>query len=161
MIDLRPLTHADLDLVDEWFDAPHVRRWWVEDKASQYLPVLAGEDPSHVLIAVHDKRPVGLGQWYLWDDEPSRVLYGFPEGAAGIDYLIGHPHDCERGLGTALIAALVEATAPYPLWVPVEETNEPSRRVLEKNGLELMAVKVCDIPEEPWAGPQAVYRLAR
>ncbi|MCU1599960.1 MAG: acetyltransferase [Frankiales bacterium] len=161
MITLRPLTDVDLEQVDEWLDAPHVRRWWVEDKASQYLPVLSGEDPMHVLIAIHEERQVGLGQWYRWDDEPSRTVYGIPEGAAGIDYLIGHAHDCERGLGTALVAALVEAAAPCPVWVPVEESNEPSRRVLEKNGFELMAVKACELPEEPWAGPQAIYRLQR
>ena len=154
---LRPLTETDLELVDSWFDAPHVRRWWRDDTAAQYLPVLSGEDPMHVLVAVHDERPVGLGQWYRWDDEPSRELYGIPPGAAGIDYLIGHAHDCERGLGTALVAALVEATSPYPVWVPVDETNEPSRRVLEKNGFELLAVKT--VPGEH--GPQALHRLQR
>ena len=160
-MELRPLAEDDLEMVDAWFDAPHVRRWWREDKAEQYLPVLRGEDPTVVLVAVHDRRPIGLGQWYAWDHEPSRELYGIPTGTAGIDYLIGHAHDCERGLGTELIALLVEASLPYPLWVPVEESNEPSRRVLEKNGFELMAVKKCDVPEEPWAGPQAIYRLQR
>lgn len=154
---LRPLTEADLELVDAWFDAPHVRRWWREDKAAQYLPVLNGEDPMHVLLAVHEDRLVGLGQWYLWDDEPSRESYGIPAGAAGMDYLIGHAHDCERGLGTQLVARLVEATSPYPVWVPVDEGNEPSRRVLEKNGFELMAVK--PVPDEE--GLQALYRLQR
>jgi hypothetical protein len=74
-----------------------------------------------------------------------------------MDYLIGHAHDCERGLGTLLAAQLVEAASPYPVWVPVDEDNEPSRRVLEKNGFELMAVK--PVPGE--VGPQALYRLQR
>ena len=154
---LHPLTAADLELVDEWFDAPHVRRWWREDKAEQYLPVLRGEDPTVVVLAVPEDRPVGLAQWYAWDAEPTRESYGIPEGAVGIDYLIGHPHDCERGLGTELVGLLVEATAPSPLWVPVDEPNEPSRRVLEKNGFELMAVK--RVPGE--VEPQALHRLAR
>jgi len=156
-VQLRPLTEADLELVDEWFDAPHVRRWWRDDTSAQYLPVLSGADPMHVLIAVHEDRAVGLGQWYRWDDEPSREDYGIPPGAAGIDYLIGHAHDCERGLGTMLVAELVEATSPYPLWVPVDETNEPSRRVLEKNGFELMAVKAVAGEQ----APQALHRLQR
>ena len=39
--------------------------------------------------------------------------------------------------------------------------NTASCRVLEKNGFERMAVKQCHIPEEPWAGPTALYRLQR
>jgi aminoglycoside 6'-N-acetyltransferase len=161
VISLRPLTEADLDTVDEWFAAPHVRRWWREDTAAQFLPVIRGEDPTVVLVAVQDERAVGLAQWYRWDDEPSREAYGIPPGAVGIDYLIGHAHDCERGLGTALVAAVVEATPPVPLWVTPEQANEPSCRVLEKNGFELMAVKQCHVPEEPEAGPTALYRLPR
>lgn len=162
MITLRPLEEADLGLVDEWFDAPHVRRWWREDRAEQYRPVLRGEDPTVVLVAVHDKRPVGLAQWYRWDDHPEgRAAYGIPAGTLGIDYLIGHPHDCERGLGTSLVAALLLALPELPVWVTPEEANAPSCRVLEKNGFALMAAKQCQVPSEPWAGPTALYRLPR
>jgi len=162
VIELRPLLESDLPTVDEWFDTGHVRRWWRHDRAEQYLPQLRGEDPTVVLVAVHDRRAVGLAQWYRWDDNAkARDAYGIPRATLGIDYLIGRPHDCERGLGTALVAALVEATPPLPVWVAPEEANEPSRRVLEKNGFELMAVKQCSVPEEPEAGPTALYRLLR
>jgi RimJ/RimL family protein N-acetyltransferase len=159
-VDLRPITEADLETVDEWFAAPHVARWWRDDRASQFLPVIRGEEATVVLIAEHDQRAVGLAQWYRWDDYPtSRDAYGIPPGTAGIDYLIGHAHDCERGLGTALVAALLRAMPELPVWVTPEEANEPSCRVLEKNGFELMAVKQCHIPDEPAAGPTALYRL--
>jgi RimJ/RimL family protein N-acetyltransferase len=160
-VELHPLREGDLEMVDSWLDAPHVRRWWRRDTAAQYRPVLSGEDPTVVMIAWHDKRPVGLGQWYAWDRESARELYGIPPGVLGIDYLIGHAHDCERGLGTALVAELVAATPAVPLWVTPEEANVPSCRVLEANGFELMAVKQCAIPQEPEAGPTALYRLQR
>ena len=162
MIELRPLLESDLRTVDEWFDAAHVRRWWRHDRAEQFLPVLHGAEPTVVLVAVHERRTVGLGQWYRWDDDAeARDAYGIPVGTLGIDYLIGRAHDCERGLGTALVAALLEVMPALPVWVTPEEANEPSRRVLEKNGFELMAVKQCHVRDEPEAGPTALYRLLR
>ena len=162
MIEFRPLTEGDMELLGGWFAAPHVVRWWHDEKPEQYLPAIRGTDPTVMLVAVYERRPLGLAQWYLWDDNTdSRDGYGIPAGTVGIDYLIGHPHDCERGLGTALVAALLEATPALPVWVTPEEANVPSCRVLEKNGFELMAVKQCNIPDEPKAGPTALYRLQR
>lgn len=167
MLSLRPLTAADLASVSEFLRQPHVVRWWHEDPApaavaEHYGPVLRGEDPTHVLIVLDGDRPIGLAQWYLWEDNGvGRDAYGIPARTVGIDYLIGHPHDCERGLGTELIAALVAETPPLDVWVTPEAENEPSRRVLEKNGFALMAVKQCHVPEEPWAGPTALYCLKR
>jgi aminoglycoside 6'-N-acetyltransferase len=165
VIELRPLTEANLETVQDWMRAPHVARWWHEDPDSvrdRYLPTIEGSDPTVTLVAVRDREPLGLGQWYRWDDNPAdRDGYGIPAGTVGIDYLIGHPRHCERGLGTALVAALLEVTPQVSVWVTPEEANVPSCRVLEKNGFELMAVKQCQIPEEPWAGPTALYRLQR
>jgi aminoglycoside 6'-N-acetyltransferase len=164
---LRPLTSYDVETVAAFLRAPHVARWWHDDPdpdavAERYAPVLSGEDPTAVLIVLADDQPIGLAQWYAWDDYPAeRDAYGIPAGTVGIDYLIGRPQDCERGLGTALIAALVRATPARDLWVTPEAGNAPSRRVLEKNGFELMAVQQCLLPDEPWAGPTALYRLER
>lgn len=55
----------------------------------------------------------------------------------------------------------MSACPPVPVWVTPEAANEPSCRVLEKNGFVRMAVKQCRVPEEPWAGPTALYALAR
>lgn len=164
---LRALVRADLPLVGEWLGAPHVARWWREDAsevavAARYAPYLEGSDPTVIVVAEHDNRPVGLGQWYDWDASPAaRDAYGIPAGTVGIDYLIGHPHDCDRGLGTHLVAALVEATPRVPLWVTPEAANQPSCQVLEKNGFVLMATKQCSLLEEPEAGPTALYCLSR
>jgi aminoglycoside 6'-N-acetyltransferase len=167
VIVLRPLAAQDFVTISEFLQSPHVARWWhddptVEAVAERYGPNLSGEDPTVVYLVLDEERPLGLAQHYLWDDNAdSRDAYGIPAGTVGIDYLIGRPYDCERGWGTAMIAALVEAAPPLDLWVTPEAENEPSRRVLEKNDFTLMAVKQCQIPEEPWAGPTALYRLKR
>lgn len=164
---LRPLEQQDLPLVSEWLAAPHVAHWWREDASlpavlARYTPTLQGSDPTVVLIALLDDRPVGLAQWYFWDAYPtSRDAYGIPVGTVGIDYFIGHAHDCDRGLGTQLIAALLELIPEVPIWVTPEAANEPSCQVLEKNDFVLMATKQCTVPEEPEAGPTALYSLAR
>lgn len=157
VVKLRPLAADDLDVLRELLFQPHVARWWhPNDDLSEYLEV----DGTHRFLAEADDRVVGYGQWYRWTEEWAGH-YGIPVGTVGIDYLIGFPFDCERGLGTALVAALVDAADPVDIWVTPEEANGPSCRVLEKNGFELMAVKQCHVPDEPWAGPTALYRLTR
>lgn len=152
------MTPADRPVLDAFFASPHVDRWWHQD------PARVGEyvEPSDatVLVALNDDRPVGMVQWYVWDDQ-SAAPYGLPAGSLGIDYLIGFPYDCERGFGTAMIAAVLAQLPPGDVWVTPEAANEPSCRVLEKNGFERLAVKQCDVPDEQWAGPTALYRLLR
>jgi aminoglycoside 6'-N-acetyltransferase len=166
-VELRGMTLDDVHTMSEFLRAPHVARWWHDDPSPEavrahYLPGILGQDPTVLLIARVDERPVGFCQWYRWDDNADgRDAYGIPAGTLGIDYLIGHAFDCERGLGTAMIAALLELMPPLPVWVTPEAANELSCRVLEKNGFERMAVKQCDVPDEPWAGPTALYRLQR
>jgi len=67
-----------------------------------------------------------------------------------------------RGVGTALITELVHLIRAHQPRVAVmadpDERNVASRRVLEKNGFELVAVKA--IPSEPTDDPMAIYRLA-
>jgi aminoglycoside 6'-N-acetyltransferase len=164
---LRPLVEDDLPTLCAFFASPHVERWWHESAEldsvrTKYLPSIRGEEPSHVLLAIVDERPVGLAQWYLWDDYPQgRDGYGIPAGSVGIDYLIGHAWDCGRGYGTQLIAAVLEITPPLPVWVTPEAANEPSCSVLENNGFVLMAVKQCHVETEFVEGPTALYALKR
>lgn len=166
-MELRAALDSDLELISTWLAQPHVARWWHEDAAlevvtKRYAPCLTGSEPTTLLVAYEDERPVGLALTYRWDDYPSeRDGYGIAPGTAGLDYLIGHPHDCGRGLGTRLVAELGATLAPYDVWVTPEAANEPSRRVLEKNGFVLMAVKQCQQVSAPTEGPTALYRLQR
>jgi aminoglycoside 6'-N-acetyltransferase len=162
-VTLRPLVEADVPILASFLAAPHVQRWWHdpfdEDSVrSKYV----GREPngSTYLLVLADDRPIGFAQWYVWTEEDAG-WYGIPPGTLGIDYLIGHPHDCERGLGTAMISALLDLLPPGDVWVTPEVANEPSGRILEKNGFALMATKQCHVPDEPWAGPTALWRLSR
>jgi aminoglycoside 6'-N-acetyltransferase len=167
---LRPLTVADLPLMCRWIGAPHVHRWWHDSSepaavSAEYLPCIEGSEPSHPLIAELPTGPVAFVQWYRWTDYPD---YAGKVGAApdelGFDYLIGEPELCGRGLGTRLIGALMDHILARErtvggFVVDPEQANTASRRVLEKNGFQLVAIAQLADPQDRQTGPTAIYRL--
>jgi aminoglycoside 6'-N-acetyltransferase len=115
-----------------------------------------------VLVVVHDGEPVGWCQWYpcAVDAEWAAEL-GAQPGDVGVDYAIGDPARVGRGIGTELIAvlvALVRSARPgCGVMADPEADNSVSRRVLERNGFELVDVKPMD--SEATDEPMAIYRL--
>jgi aminoglycoside 6'-N-acetyltransferase len=162
------MAEPDLAGVDSWLREPHVARWWTpgtcaEEEVALYRRRVAGEDPrTRMLIAEHDGVPIGWCQWYCWEDYPAEAsAMGSHDAEVGFDYAIGDPKMTGRGVGTTLIAALVRhvrlshfgagfLSAPHA-------RNAPSRRVLEKNGFTLVAVRA--VVTEPTDAPMAIYRL--
>src|ERR1022692_833053 len=92
---------------------------------------------------------------------PGAAAMGAHAGEAGIDYAIGDPARVGRGAGARLIAALVtEVRRQCPragILADPDASNAASRRVLEKNGFELVAVR--PVATEPGGTPMAIYRL--
>jgi RimJ/RimL family protein N-acetyltransferase len=158
----------DLPLVTGWLSAPHVARWYLpgssaEEEAEDLRRSVEGEQAVRALIVMDRDTPIGWCQWYLCGVDPQWAAeIGAEPDDAGIDYAIGDPTRVGRGLGTVLVAELVRRVrAEYPHCAVLsdpDERNAASRRVLEKNGFELVAVK--PIPSEPTDDPMAVYRLA-
>ncbi len=115
-----------------------------------------------MLIVTWEGNPIGWCQWYRWADYPAEAAaMDARDGEIGIDYAIGDPAWIGRGAGTQMVAALVaEGRRLHPgvgiLTAPAA-ANTASRRVLEKNGFELVAIR--PIVTEPSDTPMAVYRL--
>jgi RimJ/RimL family protein N-acetyltransferase len=86
---------------------------------------------------------------------------GTRDSEIGIDYAIGNSAWTGRGVGTLLVAALVaETRGHHPgagILTAADATNTASRRVLEKNGFHLVAVR--PVATEPSDAPMAIYRL--
>ena len=158
----------DLPLVTWWLSAPHVARWYlagssVEEEADDLRRSVAGEQAVHPLMVAEGEVLVGWCQWYLCGDDPAWAAeIGAGAADVGIDYAVGDASRVGRGVGTALIAELVRLVrARHPRVAVMADPNEQnvaSRRVLEKNGFELVAVKA--ITSEPTDDPMAIYRLA-
>ena len=115
-----------------------------------------------LIVVEHGGGPIGWCQWYRWEDYPdeARELEA-RAGEVGLDYALGDPGAIGRGLGAAMIAALVrEVRARHPgcgIVVEPEATNAASRAVLERNGFVLVDVR--PLAFERNDRPMAIYRL--
>jgi len=164
------MTEADFPSVVDWLSASHVKRWWHLDDdlaavRARYGPRLRGEEPTHMLVVEVDRTPVGLAQWYCWDDYvDDRRRYRIDTGEVGLDYAIGVASACGRGVGTALLARLlavvqVEIGSGAPITVTPEAANTASRRILEKNGFAHTATFQSEhLDGHAPEGPTAIYR---
>lgn len=165
---LRAMTLDDLALLERWLHEPHFAQWFLQDSTieselADNQAMITGEDPASALIVELGGSPVGWCQWYRWEWSPQwAAAYGAVQGEVGIDYGIGDPACIGRGVGTALIGALVRhvrTTEPgASVLTGPSAANTASRRVLEKNGFVLVDVR--DIADEPNASPIALYRLS-
>ncbi|MDT4936346.1 MAG: aminoglycoside 6-N-acetyltransferase [Pseudonocardiales bacterium] len=163
---LRALDVADLVLVSAWLREPHVARWWlsrttIEEELDDIRRSLSGADPVEVLVVELDGRPVGWCQWYRWWDDPDEAVeLGVGPDDLGLDYGIGEPTVIDRGVGTAMVGALVRhirtrSTSGAIVCEP-DAANVASCRVLAKNGFELVGVRPLSFEAEDL---NAIYRL--
>jgi aminoglycoside 6'-N-acetyltransferase len=172
---LRQLDRADLPQVSRWLETPHVNQWWRESSDTEaveaaYGPAIDGADPTELLIAELDGRPIGMLQRYRLADNPDyeRALEpaGVPRPSAGLDYLIGDPELTGRGLGPSIIAeASAGAWTAYPeivaIVAAVQIENRRSWRALEKAGYRRTWSGVVDSGDPSDDGPNHVYVLDR
>lgn len=169
-VGLRDLAPEDLERVAAWLRQPHVARWWLPgtsleaELAKIASRVVAGEGArTHMLAVTEDDRPIGWAQWYRWADYPAEAAAtGAEPGDIGLDYAIGEPEAIGRGVGRAMIAALVlHVRGIHPgagILVGPEAANRPSCAVLAGNGFRLLDVR--PLVTEPTDAPIALYRLA-
>lgn len=178
MVGLRPLLAGDLPLVARWLREPHVSRWWLAGTTAEAeLAEISArtadpaKDATQLLLIVERSNPdpakavpIGWCQWYPYDAYPAEAeAIGARPGDCGIDYAIGDPDAIGRGLGTEMIAALVDEVHRHHAGCAViagpDARNMASRRVLERNGFALVAVRA--VATEPTDDPLAIYRQRR
>ena len=163
----RSMQEADLELVRIWLALPHVATWYLagstlEEELDELRQCIACEQPTYALMVLERGQPIGWCQWYMCADYPDHAAgVGAEPGDIGVDFAIGDPARVGKGVGTSLIAALVayvsERHPAAGFVADPEATNHASRRVLEKNGFEL--VREGTIASEPTAATMAIYRL--
>jgi aminoglycoside 6'-N-acetyltransferase len=165
------MRREDLPLLAAWLQQPHVSEWWRGEPhglaavEAKYGPCIDGDDPTDLFVVEADGRPVGMAQCYRIADEPewARVFDGIVEvsDAAGIDYLIGVPDATGRGIGTAMVAAMVplvfERLSVASIVVTVQPANVASWKALERAGFRRCWSGELDSPDPSDTGPQHVY----
>lgn len=144
----RPMTAADLPLVQRWLQQPHVIEWW-GDPDEQYRLVRGdleerAMDQFIVSIGGSDFGYIQCYDLSAWDS-------GFgahPNGTRGIDQFIGEPDMVDRGHGSAFIRAFIQRTlatgAPRVVTDP-DPVNARAVRAYEKAGF--ARVGLVDTPD--------------
>ena len=155
MISFRAIAQDDVALLATWLERDHVKRWWRDERAEDYV------DPNEHFLIELDGRPVGMIQTYLVDDYPEwKAVVGDETDLAGVDLLIGEPDLVGLGLGPAVLERFArEVVFARPetmaLVATVEEPNTRSWRAFEKAGFQ----HVADVEEDGL--PHRLMRLDR
>ena len=139
MYEFRAMTAADLPMIRQWLETPHVAQWW-GDADEQYALVRddLSEPAMDQFIVTTAGRPFGYLQCYrlsAWNT-------GFgqqPEETRCIDQFIGVADMIDRGHGSALTRVFVEGllttgtprvvTGPDPMSLLVQWTNGEMKRM--------------------------------
>ena len=133
----RPMSADDLPLVKEWLAQPHVREWW-GDPDGQF-GLVSGDTSEPAMdqyIVSAEENPFGYLQCY----EMTSWNLGFgvqPEGARGIDQMIGEADMIDRGHGSAFIRAFTEgllASGTPRVVTDPDPENARAVRAYEKAG---------------------------
>lgn len=150
-ISFRPLAAADLDMVAGWLAEPHVRQWWgdPETELAGMRDMIEGRDPTRPYLVVVDGDPIGFVQSWRIEDardahstEEHPWLLEIPDGAAGMDILIGAPERISKGLGSATVAAFaakLAAEGHSPIVIDPDAGNRRAVRAYEKAGFRAFA----------------------
>jgi RimJ/RimL family protein N-acetyltransferase len=113
----RPLRFSDVPLMHEWFNLPHVQKFyslrqWTEQQVLEKLePYITGVKPVLGFIALMDEKPIGYVQQcriidYPWPNQnlPEEII----NSAAGVDLFIGDETLIGKGIGGQVLKAFIE-----------------------------------------------------
>ncbi len=162
---LRPLREADLPMLHDWLNRPHLVQWWGGEAArpslaqvlAEYAPAALAQDRVTPYIAVLGNTPIGYAQSYValgsgggwWEEETD-------PGVRGIDPSLADPALLGQGLGTRLVRTLVAQLFADPAVTRIQTDPSPDNgraiRCYEKAGFR--AVRVVETPDGP-----ALYML--
>ena len=150
MYDFRPMTHADLPLIQRWLETPHVAEWW-HDAATQFDLVSGDLDHPDMaqFIVTAGERPFAYLQCYRLSDWNT----GFgpqPDGTRGLDQFIGEADMLGRGHGSAFIREFVDrllADGTPRIVIDPDPSNARAIRAYEKAGF--ARDRIVDTPDGP------------
>lgn len=132
----RPMTAADLPLVQRWLMEPHVAEWWHDPETFEFVSGDLDHHDMAQFIVTLDGRPFAYLQCYRMSDWDA--CFGpQPEGTRGIDQFIGETDMMGRGHGSAFVKTFIEellsSGIPRVVLDP-KPTNPRAIRAYEKAG---------------------------
>jgi RimJ/RimL family protein N-acetyltransferase len=153
----RPMQPADLDLVYEWVNEPHVSAWrsGFEDRGQfeLFFMDLMESDWQFPNIALLGSKPAGFLLYYVAGMKAEELGLSDSKGVLGIEFFLGAREYLNKGLGDALVERAAELLFRQPaiaaLVAAVANDNVHARHVLEKAGFRPL----------PSAGEKTLLRL--
>jgi aminoglycoside 6'-N-acetyltransferase len=146
----RPMSAADLPMIQRWLGTPHVAEWW-HDPSEQFE--LVSGDLDHPDMTQYIVITEGREFAYLQCYNLSTWNTGFgpqPEGTRGLDQFIGEADMLGRGHGSAFVKAfadqLLVSGAPRLVTDP-DPANARAIRAYEKAGF--CRDRIVDTPDGP------------
>lgn len=144
----RPISYADISLLHQWFNTPHVqafyslREWSEEEVREKLRPILEKRKNLFAFIVLADKKPVGYVQYCPISENPwpdQEIEEDVVQSAAGLDLFIGDSGSIGKGLGSQIVLAFLEREIwPKFSWcfVDPDVRNEASMRCFQKSGFQ-------------------------
>jgi aminoglycoside 6'-N-acetyltransferase len=136
---LRPATLADVPVLQQWDEEPHVVAASGEDDVIDWpAEIEETGDWAEQLIAEEDGRPVGIVQIIDPQLDPTHYWGDSDPGLRAIDIWIGSLGDLGRGLGTEMMHLALERCFASPdvtaVLIDPLESNVAARRFYERLG---------------------------
>ncbi len=163
-ITFRPLAIADLPLLTQWLNLPHMQQWYeprpvtLDEVTAKFTPRISGDQPTHCHIALLKGVPFGKIQVYKNADYPDYSADIVVEDGVSLDLFIGNPALLGQGLGalylTRYINTIVQQLYPQEthIYICHKTSNPRACKASEKAGFK----KLRDVEE---AGRPAVLMV--
>ncbi|MEO3429015.1 GNAT family N-acetyltransferase [Pelagibius sp. CAU 1746] len=129
MIRFRPLADADLPMLLDWLQRPHVKEWWDDgdDTLEKVCAHYGARDGTRRFIAEREGVAIGYFQYYRNG-----------AGEIGCDQFLAGPESLSHGIGCACLEAFIDliaaAEAPATILVDPHPDNARAIRCYEKCG---------------------------
>lgn len=116
-IDFRAITFADIPLMLQWFNTPHVQEFyslrpWTEDEVlAKLTPYISGDKPVSGFMVLLEGNPIGYLQSYKVSDYPwpnQNLAEEIVKSAMGMDLFIGNERLLGKGLGQQIIQTFIK-----------------------------------------------------
>jgi RimJ/RimL family protein N-acetyltransferase len=146
MLKLRMLNNGDLQLIENWLNKAHIKKWYEVPglcSIDDWLSEIKGRNDEFRFIthfiALWEERPIGFCQYYKCMDV-EEDWYGDIAlcGTYSIDYLIGEETYLGKGIGKSIVALLVKEifslTDSERIIVQPDGENKASCNSLLSNG---------------------------
>lgn len=145
LVTLRLMTEHDIPMLHDWLNRPHIVEWWGGERPTlaqvrnKYLPRIMAQKCVTPYIAALGQRPIGHAQSYIalgsgdgwWEEETD-------PGVRGIDQSLSEATELGKGLGTKLVATLVDFLFRDPAVTKIQTDPAPTNlraiRCYEKAG---------------------------